>query len=191
MTFVKLNNVHQVFLSHQKRQFSTFQILRNGLRGFRKMKTKSEMELDKLKGNPNFYYVSNRFMFAPERLKNQPKPSKSSSDRNFKILFGVLFSMDLAVDLYCLKNNFKLKEKLEKILPDGQWSEAFSEAASEVDKLSFNKDNYICGVAGNRVQAGSRTNLKIHPQWDLRVFGFKLKYFLTTLHSSYPQFDSY
>ena len=140
MTLVKLNNVHQVFLSHQKRQFSTFQILRNELRGFRKMKTKSEMELDKLKGNPNFYYVSNRFMFAPERLKNQPKPSKSSSDRNFKILFGVLFSVDLAVDIYCLKNNFKLKEKIEKIWPDGQWSEVFSEAASEVDKLSFNKE---------------------------------------------------
>ena len=119
MTFVKLNNVHQVFLSHQKKQFSTFQILQNGLRGFRKVKntTKSEMKLDELKGSPNFYYVSNRFMFAPERLKNQPKPSKSSSDRNFKILFGVLFSMDLAVDLYCLKNNAKVwdkvKEKLE------------------------------------------------------------------------------
>ena len=144
MTFVKLNNVHQVFLSHQKRQFSTFQILRNGLRGFRKMKTKSEMELDKLKGNPNFYYVSNRFMFAPERLKNQPKPSKSSSDRNFKILFGVLFSVDLAVDLYCLKNNAKVwdkvKEKLEKIWPDLRWSEAWSEATFEVEKLSFNKE---------------------------------------------------
>ena len=153
MTFVKLNNVHQVFLSHQKRQFSTFQILRTGLR---KMKTKSEMELDKLKGNPNFYYVSNRFMFAPERLKNQPKPSKSSSDRNFKILFGVLFSMDLAVDLYCLKNNVKVwdwdkvKEKFEKIWPDLRWSDVRSEATFEVEKLPFNKET-IAAVTINKV----------------------------------------
>ena len=122
MTLVKLNNVNQVFLSHQKRQFSTFQILQNGLRGFRKVKntTKSEMKLDELNGSPKFYYVSNRFMFAPERLKNQPKKpasssSKSSTDRNLKILFGVFFSLDLAVDLYCLKNNVKLKEMFEKI----------------------------------------------------------------------------
>ena len=142
MTFVKLNNIHQVFLSHQKRQFSTFQILRNGLRGFRKVKIlKSEMELDKLKGSPNFYYVSNRFMFAPQRLKNQPNPSsKSSTDRNRKILFGVFFSVDLAVDLYCLKNNIKVKDHFEKIWPDGRWAEAWSEAASEVEKLSWNKE---------------------------------------------------
>ena len=153
MTLVKLNNVHQVFLSHQKRQFSTFEILQNGLRGFRKVKnsTKSEMKLDELKGSPNFYYVSNRFMFAPERLKNQPKKpasssSKSSTDRNLKILFGVFFSLDLAVDLYCLKNNVKLKEMFEKIWPDGQWSQTWSEAASEVDKLEFNKET-IAAVA--------------------------------------------
>ena len=58
--------------------------------------------------------------------------------------------------------------------------------------INYHSIKIITYVAGNRVQTGSRTNLKIHPQWDfLRVFGFKLKYFLTTLHSSYPQFDSY